>query len=282
MQAHIVCDRALTTRPSADGLHLILLSGGDGRLALNGQSFAIVPPLFACLQDEDRLVLDGLQTWNIQSLHFQPALINSKLTTPVLRQKKNVGATTDQLDADFLVPFIHRTPLLPGLYKIAPSTEAHLSYLFGQLQQHLVSESVFWPCRTRSWLLEILLLVNEIVRRPFPQHPPQKLDDRSGMDSVLDFLLQHYNHPLTLEHIARACGTNRTSLTERFRQATGQTVLQYLEQLRMQAAQALILETKLPVAEIANRVGYENLSHFGRLFKKTTGFSPSRYRNQFL
>ena len=52
----------------------------------------------------------------------------------------------------------------------------------------------------------------------------------------------------------------------------------YLVQLRLKMAESLLRDTQLPVGQIANRVGYEDTSHFIRLFRRSLGQTPSAYR----
>lgn len=67
-------------------------------------------------------------------------------------------------------------------------------------------------------------------------------------------------------------------LIKRFRQSMGCTVVEYLTRVKMGYAQSLLLSTNFPVHEIASRLGYDSLSHFCRVFKQRTGWTPQQYR----
>ncbi len=71
------------------------------------------------------------------------------------------------------------------------------------------------------------------------------------------------------------------TLHRRFRNATGETPLAYLQALRVERAKALLETSRLSVEQIATGVGYADLSSFRRLFTRQTGLSPAQYRKRF-
>ena len=66
-----------------------------------------------------------------------------------------------------------------------------------------------------------------------------------------------------------------------FREATGTTIINYAQNLRVETAKRQLEKGKLPIDEIAVDVGYENVAFFRRLFKRSTGLSPGEYRRMF-
>ncbi|MEN8107018.1 MAG: helix-turn-helix domain-containing protein [Pseudomonadota bacterium] len=80
--------------------------------------------------------------------------------------------------------------------------------------------------------------------------------------------------------VGRANMPERT-LKRRFKAATGTTLIDYLQNLRVEAAKRLLESGPLPVDEISVEVGYEDASFFRRLFKRRSGLTPSQYRRMF-
>jgi len=70
-------------------------------------------------------------------------------------------------------------------------------------------------------------------------------------------------------------------MIRRFKNACDITPGQYLQVLRIEQARKLLETSTMPLENLINAVGYEDLSSFTRLFKKTTGLSPSQYRIKF-
>jgi AraC-like DNA-binding protein len=83
----------------------------------------------------------------------------------------------------------------------------------------------------------------------------------------------------TLEELARAAGTSRSVLAERFHQMVGSSPIQYLTQWRMTlAAHLLMCRGKLPLAQVAEQVGYQTDTAFSRAFRREFGAPPSAWR----
>jgi len=92
------------------------------------------------------------------------------------------------------------------------------------------------------------------------------------------YMRKHYASPhLSLEEVSRYSEVSRTHLSAQFRKESGMTFSEYLTRTRIDAAKKLLKETNLRVYEICEMVGYPNVEHFSRIFKKTTGVSPNRY-----
>lgn len=103
-------------------------------------------------------------------------------------------------------------------------------------------------------------------------------------NTVLD--IQHWmesriGESIALEDVVQRFGLSNRSLIRRFKQATGQTPIQYLQKLRLEEACKLLLHTGESIELITSRVGYEDISSFARLFKRRMGMSPGSYRAKF-
>jgi transcriptional regulator GlxA family with amidase domain len=76
-------------------------------------------------------------------------------------------------------------------------------------------------------------------------------------------------------------GLTERSFKRRFKQATGMSPMEYVHTIRLEETKQLLETTDLPVEAIANEVGYEDASFFGRLFKRKVGLTPVQYRKRF-
>jgi transcriptional regulator GlxA family with amidase domain len=103
-----------------------------------------------------------------------------------------------------------------------------------------------------------------------------------GDESIIQaqqWLQDNYRQPLNSQQLAAICGLTVRSFNRRFKAATERTPGQYLAQQRLRVAKELLRESNLAVAEIAYQVGYQDGSHFSRLFKKLLGQTPKQYRD---
>lgn len=83
---------------------------------------------------------------------------------------------------------------------------------------------------------------------------------------------------ITLPEVASQFGMSVRSLNRRFKAATNQTPLQFLQEKRLDSAKDLLQTSNLSIAEIAFRVGYQDVSHFTQRFKALMATTPSDYR----
>ncbi len=95
---------------------------------------------------------------------------------------------------------------------------------------------------------------------------------------ALHFIHEHLGDPVTNELIARAAGLSRSLFQRRFREATGQTVREYLVGQRIRRARALIETTGMKLAEVAERSGFRHQEYMGAVFKQQLGCTPGSLR----
>lgn len=95
---------------------------------------------------------------------------------------------------------------------------------------------------------------------------------------ALQRLQSEYRNPPMFSALAREVGTNQNKLKVVFKDAFGLTMADYCLQRRMREAQQLLIEARLSVAQIAERVGYEHQSSFTAAFRAHAGMTPREYR----
>jgi transcriptional regulator GlxA family with amidase domain len=96
-----------------------------------------------------------------------------------------------------------------------------------------------------------------------------------------DWAALNYQSHSPVAAMMALCGLPERSFIRRFTQATGLTPLDYIHGLRLEEAKQMLETSDLPVEAIANEVGYEDASFFGRLFRRKVGLTPAKYRLRF-
>lgn len=86
----------------------------------------------------------------------------------------------------------------------------------------------------------------------------------------------------SIPDISREIGLNDFILKKEFKRMFGKTIFEYTTELRMQKAKDLLLNSKLPICEISESVGYKNPTHFTAAFKRNESITPKNYRTQFI
>ncbi|HKM35538.1 MAG TPA: AraC family transcriptional regulator, partial [Lachnospiraceae bacterium] len=154
--------------------------------------------------------------------------------------------------------------------------------LFDSIQQELQEQnSCYWICRGRSYLLELLCYLSrnplqaEFLKEDSLDFNVHKLDD------ILLYIHTNYQKKITLTTTVENVGINRTTINSLFKKYVGMSFITYLINFRIKAASLMLMETGLPINEIAYRVGYEDIANFNRSFKKLIGDTPGRYRKEY-
>jgi len=98
---------------------------------------------------------------------------------------------------------------------------------------------------------------------------------------VQDYIEQHYGDRIAVETLAGLINTGRRTFERRFKQATGNTPIEYIQRVRMEAAKKFFEASRKNVSEIMFDVGYTDTKAFRDTFKKITGLTPIEYRNKF-
>lgn len=91
----------------------------------------------------------------------------------------------------------------------------------------------------------------------------------------------NYNEKMTVDEIATELALSRRSLERRFKKATANTVLEYIQRSKVEAAKKQLESSRKTVNEVMYEVGYNDPKSFRDLFKNHTGMSPVNYRNKF-
>lgn len=109
---------------------------------------------------------------------------------------------------------------------------------------------------------------------------PPRHDDPLVADCQA-WLADNYHLPNPVTALVARAGVPERTFKRRFRAATGQAPLDYVQTLRIEEAKQMLETTDEPVDAVGAAVGYEDPAFFRRLFKRRTGVSPARYRRRF-
>jgi AraC-like DNA-binding protein len=104
--------------------------------------------------------------------------------------------------------------------------------------------------------------------------------DREGsaMDRVFDHIMDHYREDLLLEDLVAMSGASQATFCRRFLRHTGKTFIAYLNAIRIQEVRRALVESERSITDIAFSSGFNNLSHFHDLFRRTLQCTPRSYR----
>ena len=127
---------------------------------------------------------------------------------------------------------------------------------------------------TELFLMQVLQL-----DRHFPAAARLSAADMERLHDIKHYIDAHYEQPLSIMALARTAGINQMKLKNGFKALFNNTVFGYISGLRMQEAKRLLLEGKMHVNEVADRMGYKYPHHFTAAFRKKFGLLPKDLKN---
>lgn len=121
--------------------------------------------------------------------------------------------------------------------------------------------------------------------RPNEEGQDAKLENASGafiVKNALSYIEKNYAQKLTLNDVAEKTYVSQWHLSKLLNRHTGQGFSEILNHVRIEHAKQLLTDSSLRVGDVAEQVGFSDLAHFSRVFKKQEGVSANEYRNGVL
>jgi transcriptional regulator GlxA family with amidase domain len=109
----------------------------------------------------------------------------------------------------------------------------------------------------------------------------QRGHDDTGIKKAQDFIEENYTEKILVNELADHCAMGRRSFERRFKKATNNTVLEYVQRVKMEAAKRSFESSRKNINEVMFAVGYTDTKAFRSTFKKITGLTPVEYRNMY-
>ena len=109
----------------------------------------------------------------------------------------------------------------------------------------------------------------------------KKYHNDKTVRAVQDWMEDNYSAELSIANISKQFGVSNRTLIRRFKEAAKVTPSAYLQEVRLDSARKLLVQTNITIDEITHAIGYSDISSFTKLFKRNTGYSPSNYRARY-
>ena len=120
-----------------------------------------------------------------------------------------------------------------------------------------------------------------ITQAPYAAPHLPKCHNDQGILAVQRWIEKHYTEGISIAILAAKFGMSQRTFERRFKQATGDSPLVYLQTVRINAAKALLEKPRSTFEEVTYRVGYEDISSFRKIFQRHTGLRPKAYQRLF-
>ncbi|MEC0226628.1 response regulator transcription factor [Paenibacillus alba] len=220
-----------------------------------------------------------------QHPYFHLIMVKMESDKPVFLENYIIENVLQELIERYGKGFVtvHDNKSLLGLVTL-PSG-ASVNQLVDELRSHLVKYLKVPFQIMNTELIEQFQAVPAEVQRMRQASTTQVYEHHaSGSDRSIEVALQymrtHYQADLSLEKVASIVYLNPVYFSQLFKQKTGQGFKEYVTHLRLEQAKQLLLNPKLKLADVAERIGYQDMRHFSQVFRKKYGVTPSDYRQE--
>ncbi|HHV60284.1 MAG TPA: AraC family transcriptional regulator [Clostridiaceae bacterium] len=169
-----------------------------------------------------------------------------------------------------------------NLIRLGAMEQNEVEQILHKIHSEYKNSEQFSMLNIKSLLLQLLIFMNR-YKNPLTESNIRHPSAIHGkIYEVVQFINQNYSDRLKLENLAKKFYFSPFYLCKMFKQVTGFSFTEYLNSVRIKESQKLLRETSLPISEIACKVGYDNLTHYGRVFKEISGTTPTGYRKNLI
>lgn len=233
------------------------------------------------IDDEPWISIDLAENIDWKKLDY--VILNS-LYDPVLALKYICEVNPDVVIVDINMPSMNGLTLIKkarenGCTSCFIILTAYKDFSFAQEAIRLnVKDYIVKPINPEEILKTFTLLKKELpASLPHEEQESASLET-SKFHEILEFINQNLNQKLTLQLISDTFFVNRNYICNLFRKELDCTFSQYLTDLRIKNAKALLLHKNYTITEISTKCGFNDEFYFNKVFKKSEGISPGLYR----
>lgn len=261
---------------------LLFVESGSGIATLNGNAIPYIAPCLFCINEKEHLRIPSSDGAKMRALYFHPSIINSFLNYDNIRNLPEDVPFTFMQDNDLIKFFLDRHANSGGKFNLGPFSAKKIVKLLDGIHK-LITEQYDpnWPCRSRSYVFELLFLLDNLYSSDDFTDDTYPGNIKEEFYPILLYVYHNFEKKLSVTDVTDQFHISRPTLSKMFQDNLGETFVAYLNKLRVTMAATLLRDTMLPVQDIMSRVGFSDNAHFLRTFKKFTGTAPTLYRDKY-
>jgi two-component system, response regulator YesN len=233
---------------------------------------------------------------NISELNSVLTVNNHKITPMGTIQPPQFNQWSELFDMgkrDELVSLIDEYFI--GIKGLAISSEALSNYYHGFIHmiyslfhtkelsvQELYGEDVLFNMKASSFNIEQLRIWSiNIIEQGIDFYREYGTSHSAVVEKILNYISEHVSEEFSREDIAASVYLNSAYMSRLFKKEVGMSISDYIINLRVGKAKEMLQSSGEKISEVALAVGYDNFSHFTKMFRKITGFTPQEYRKKY-
>ena len=261
---------------------IVALEKGSMGIKIDNESYTVKAPALILLSDSEVISARIMEAVKAEIVFFNPKTVRDEFTLERIKAHEfdNLNGTVIYQDFMMIIPFIeeyNKGNIIPISLNALERVKQIVSSLQGELSSQ---RDGFWPCRSRSFLMELLYLISfSFWDSNTESETEDDRDTQTTFSEIAEFLNEHIGEKISLEMLTRKFLINRNKLNDIFVKESSMTCMNYLLKLRIDLAKLLLSTTQIPISEVSMRVGFEDSNYFSKVFRKQEGVSPTKFRN---
>lgn len=260
-----------------DKLGIIFIESGTGTGKINDTQFDFSGPTIICLNHCERLILSPTNNVKSHILTFRPETVRNYFTFENIKTFDHYFSAMDINIAINFSIFYQRSSSYIGQIPVSEPSIKQLYKLLEQLGKCNDSTDSI-----SNVIIDILSPIKRLVQANLSASNAIIAETSFEVKDVLMYLHDNCKHKITIPKLSKQFHVNRTTLSDRFFAATGETIITYLNKYRINLAAIMLRESNLSISSIAEEVGFNDTAYFAKLFKKYMLHTPSGYRQHYV
>jgi AraC-like DNA-binding protein len=259
---------------SHDFIELVFVANGRAEHSFEGESYPI--------QTGDIFIINPGE---VHSYRTKPGdrieIINCLFTPELIHESllRELGVS-QSMDYFYVHPFLHVRERFHHRLNLSGGKEDQVLRLLEAMMEEWEPRRSGYSTIIKLQLLQLLILLSRFYAES--QIPCTKVS-REGEHTLLirritGYLERHFDKKMAVPDLCELFHISNRQLNRVFKQETGQTVTERIQQIRIERAKQYLMECDDKVIQIAHRVGYEDPAFFTQLFRRKVGCSPGQYR----
>lgn len=265
---------------------ILYIDEGSVVVGDNDNEKILITPVLLCLNYFEKQKPIHLSNAKGFSIFFKPEAINhgligSEVTAPV-------GEAEDYLATEQLLiyPFKKSNKDNPVNLPVNGSVRERLLRMATDINAQFNKQpDDYWPCRGRSFLIEMLMLLQSMYKLQMENSIEVNTSNKVLNPVLKEIHLSYCDPSFTVANLSQkeliGKGFQKLKFLYSFKKTTGDSPAAYLQKLRISVGCNLLKNTMLKVAEIARRSGYNDEERFSTVFIKLNKITPLAYRAQY-
>ncbi|MDF2651442.1 MAG: transcriptional regulator, AraC family [Paenibacillus sp.] len=189
---------------------------------------------------------------------------------------ETIAGPGGQISPHLLQPFRNSNPV----FRLQKEERRFVDVLFYRILKEVEEKPVDYQLYLKALFIELLVYVSRCTEKyvEVEVHSPLDTPIQKKISEIANYIQENYEKSLTLAYLSKHFYISTYYLSRVFKEVSGFSFVEYLNNVRIIESQRLLRETDLPIFQISEQVGFVNTTNFGRVFKQVVHLSPLQYR----